>query len=113
MTAAQLLAEQASFVKLGVYGDGNCLVASMVCGEIMVGGDAPPRTWLEIADPNELLGTVVVRARCALSDLARDMPVEVWCMGRLTCPTSSFLDRETTMMWCCQWIPFSLCRWRS
>ena len=49
----------------------------MVCCQIMVGGDAPLRTWLEIADPNEVLGTVVVRARCALSDLARDMPVEV------------------------------------
>lgn len=60
-----------------VWHAGNCLVACMVCGAIMVWRDAPSRTWLEIGDPNELLGTVVVRARCALSNLARDMAVEV------------------------------------
>lgn len=36
--------------------------------------------------------------------------LQVWCMVRLMCHTSSFLDRETTMMWCCQWFRFSLCR---
>ena len=64
---------------------GNCLVASAVAGMLMVQGESSEGKWVQILDPQEPMGRVVERARCALSTMAGGTTVEVGVTTNACC----------------------------
>eukprot|EP00884_Botryococcus_braunii_P015199 jgi/Botrbrau1/23680/Bobra.55_2s0061.1 len=74
----------------GVCDAGNCLVATTVCGVMMSDCHATLRERLQIVDAGEPQGSAVVRARCALAEIAGEVGLER--VADLAVPNTALID---------------------